>query len=493
MPSTTRSMQKRMVPSESRLEFYRSLLDPADFDQLLQAIQRPLVPAIRINTLKTRVQQALATWPGRYGWQVEPVPYCSTGWRIVGGRDLARTPEHKLGSYYIQEAASMLPAELFRLEGEPLVLDLAAAPGGKTTHLVSRLGDRGLVVANDSSSSRIAPLRANLQDWGATNTAIANYRGEVWGGWFPETFDRVLLDAPCSGESLRTAERRRSRPVSDRERKALRAQQVRLLVSGFHALKPGGELVYATCTLHPDEDEAVLEELLSRYPKSVEVASAAHVIRSPAAPALLTDGVRQFDPAVQRAVRLWPHLYDTAGFFAALLRKRESIPAHPQRRPSRPLSERGFRPAQPRVRAELMSSLHQQYGFDLEAVAQRQSLALWERGRQLFALPETYLALLGDLPVVAAGMLLAEREGDSLVPSHELVSRFGASFSGGRLSISAEEGKRWLRGYDLRGRSPPDVPRGSVVVIEDQAGRILGRGKVLGNRIRNLLPRRLVY
>lgn len=473
------------------LELARQVLDPAGLEALLEALARPLVPAIRINTLKTTVAEAQATWPHCYDWEIERVPYCPTGWRVLrAGRPLARTPEFKMGCYYIQDMASMLPAELFHLTGSEIVLDMAAAPGGKTTHLVSRLADRGLVIANDSSPGRIPPLRTNLQDWGATNTLVTNSLGELWGSWLPERFDRVLLDAPCSGQSLRTAERRRSRPISEKEREALQAQQIRLLVSGFQALKTGGELVYATCTLHPDENEAVLEALLDLYPGAAEIRPTEHLIQ---APALLTDGERQFSLTIGRAIRLWPHLLDSSGFFAALIQKTQTVPVHASGYPARPLADRGFAPATGPETLELLGGLQDRYCFDLREVMESQGLALWKRDQQLFLLPELYLSHLYDLPMVAAGMLAAERKGKELVPSHELVSRFGGQFRAGRLTIPEPMAEAWLQGQELRNWSGDKIEHGSIVLVEDERGRILGRGKVLGARVRNLLPRRLVY
>ena len=478
---------------------YAPLLDPASRPALAAAVARPLVPAIRLNTLKVAPADARAAWPARSGWTVEPVPFCPTGWRVpavdpqaaaVAPNDLSRTPEFKLGAYYLQDAASMLPVELFPAPSSPLLaLDLAAAPGGKTTHLSDRLGDRGLVVANDSSAARIAPLRVNLQDWGAANVAVTNYLGELWGGWYPETFDWVLLDAPCSGESLRTAERHRARPVSDRERQALQAQQIRLLVSGFQALKPGGELVYATCTLHPDEDEAVLDALLARYPAAAAIAA----IDLVDAPALSAAGGHRFHPAVRRAVRLWPHLYDTSGFFAARIRKIESVGRASEPHPSRPLAQWNLRPCRPAEISALTRQLEQDYGFDLDQVLARQELTLWRRHDQWLALPEPFLAHFGDLPVISAGMLVAEEKGGELTPSHEFVSRFGRQFRHGRLVIPVDAAQGWLQGQELRGRHGAGLPRRAVVLIEDDLGRPLGRGKLLDNRVRNLLPRRLCY
>jgi 16S rRNA (cytosine1407-C5)-methyltransferase len=473
------------------LERYRDLLSAAEFEQLLQAVQRPLPSAIRINTLKIPVDDARRTWPAWYGWQVQPVAFCGTGWQVIG-ESISQTLEHKMGFYYIQDAASMLPGEMFGFEqDEPLVLDMAAAPGGKTTHLVCRTGDRGLVVANDANHRRIPPLCAKLQDWGAMNAAITNYPGERLGSWFPEAFDKVLLDAPCSGESLRTAERRKMQPVSAKERQALHRQQVDLLVGAFRALKPGGELVYATCSLAPEEDEAVLDALLNRYPHRATIEAVDCILPTPA-PALASDGERVFHPQARRAVRLWLHLYDTSGFFAALIRKQDSVDVRPSHPPARSLESAGFVRMNRRGTASVYDHLLQVYGFDFEAVVEWQALALWEHEGLVYAIPELFLAHFADLPCVATGMRVGEQSDGGFVPSHEFVARFGAQFTGRRLTLSGDQAAVWLGGRDLRGVEAYH-PLGATILLEDERGRFLGLGKVQGNRIRNLLPRRLVY
>jgi len=120
------------------LDRYRYLLSPTGLVQLEAAIQRPLLRAIRINTLKIAAEEARRNWPGWYGWDVQPVPFCPTGWQITdGGEQLSRTLEHRMGLYYIQDAASMLPAEMFRFESpQPLILDMAASPGGDDTFML---------------------------------------------------------------------------------------------------------------------------------------------------------------------------------------------------------------------------------------------------------------------------------------------------------------------------------------------------------------------
>ncbi len=473
------------------LDKYRSFLSAVEFEQLLQAVQHPLPTAIRVNTLKIAVDDARRTWPAWYGWQVQPVAFCDAGWQ-VSGEPIAQTLEHKMGFYYIQDAASMLPAEMFGFEQDaPLVLDMAASPGGKTTHLACKMGDRGLVVANDASGPRIPPLRFKLQDWGAMNAVVTTYPGERFGSWFPETFDKVLLDAPCSGESLRTAERRKMQPVSANERQALHWQQVGLLVSAFQALKPGGEMVYATCSLAPEEDEAVLDALLKRYPHRATVEPVDRLLPTPA-PALASDGERVFHPQVQRAVRLWPHLYDTSGFFAALVRKHGPVDVQPSDVPARPLESAGFAPMSQPETASVCDHLLQVYGFDFQAVVEQQALVLWEHKASVYAVPERFLAHFAGLPCVMTGMRVGEQSGGGFAPSHEFVARFGTQFTGCRLTLADDQVQAWLGGRDLRGLEPQH-PLGATILLEDESGRFLGLGKVQGNRIRNLLPRRLVY
>lgn len=475
-------------------EQYREWLSPDETVQLVRAAQRPLVPTLRVNTLKIDVDEARHLWPQWYGWQIRPLPFCAAGWQIVAqGQDLSRTLEHKMGFYYIQDAASMLPVEMFHFgtKTRPLVLDMAASPGGKTTHLTCKLNDQGLVIANDSNAKRMPALRSNLQNWGSMCTALTNYHGERFGSWFPEVFDQVLLDAPCSGESLRTAERRKSRPVSVKKRQALQRRQVRLLSSAFQALKPGGQLVYATCSLSPDEDEAVLDALLNLYPQQATI-EAPHCTLPIPAPGLPSNGEQVFHAQVRRAVRLWPHLYDTTGFFAASIRKHDSVPVQPHPPPRRPLARTGLKATTGREKADVVDYLQQVFGFDLTAILEAQALTLWQHRSSVYAIPEQFLSRFADLPCVTVGMLVGNRSPKGFIPSHELVARFNSRFTERPLALADEQAAIWLAGRDLRGVDRQSYPLGAIILLEDGKRRFLGRGKVLNKRIRNLLPKRLV-
>lgn len=476
----------------ARLERYRQLLPSGEMARLEEALACPQPSALRVNTLKISVDEARGTWPEWYGWEVRDVPFCPAGWQILRQEQpVGGTLEHDMGRYYVQDAASMLPAELFTAHDAPLILDLAAAPGGKTTHLAGRYADRGVILANDSSAARITALRSNLQTWGVFGALVTSFPGERFGRWFPETFDRVLLDAPCSGETLRGVTGGRARAVSGRERAALCQRQDALLLSAFLAARPGGEIVYATCTLAPEEDEAILDGLLRRYPGAVTVESAEG---APDAPGLETDGARIFAPAVRRAVRLWPHRYQTSGFFAARLRKLASVsaaPVEPDERPVRPWAATGMAALSHAEAARLCAEWRARYGFALDAVLDDLGLTLWARERLLFAVPERLIALFGDVPHAAAGLLAGQEMDGQIVPSHELVTRFERAFSGARVTLDEAQIALWRQGRDLRPAPATDYAAGTVVLLQDERGRFVGRGRLLGDRLRNLLPRRV--
>jgi 16S rRNA (cytosine1407-C5)-methyltransferase len=473
-----------------RIENYQHLLSVDHLDQLQQACARPLPDALRVNTLKIDLATARATWPIEYGWQVQSIPFCNAGWQISGNAEsLSRTIEHRTGFYYLQDAASMLPPEMFDYSAEfPLILDMAASPGGKTTHLAAKIDDCGVILANDSSSGRIAALRSNLQTWGSFSTALTSYPGERYGEWFPDTFDQVLLDAPCSGESLRTAERRKTRFVSQTERLQLQRRQIKLLDSALRAAKPGGQVVYSTCTLAPEEDEAVLDALLDRYPQQIALESVERLLPVPA-PGLTHDGDQVFHPDASKAVRLWPQLYDTSGFFAALIRKRDTIASEPSSPPERSLTRAGFATLKDNQQRTLVAALRDVYGFDFNVVLEKQHLKLLQRGAAIYAVPDQLVTHFADFPCIAIGMLVGEWVEDRFIPSHELIARFGTQFTQQRYTLSAEQVKVWWNSGDLRGIDVP-YPAGSIVLMEDDQRRYIGRGKVLRDRVRNLLPRR---
>lgn len=483
------------LPSQSAeqaaLQRFAPLLDEQDYAALLQDLERPLSTAIRANPLKADPQADAARWAQQYGWRLEPVPFCPTGWWVSEAQTPpSQTIEHRMGAYYIQDAASMLPVELFDLRPDPeqLILDLAASPGGKTTHLISRAGDQGLVLANDASRERITALRLVLQNWGSLNQAVLRFQAEQYGRWFPETFDRVLLDAPCSMQGLRTSESHPSRPISDREVQQLARRQTRMLESALQALKTGGQVVYSTCTLTPEEDELVLDALLKEYPGGLRIEDARARLPLPA-PALRRVGEQLLDGQVSGAARIWPHRYHTAGFFAALITKTGPIGRREAQPPERPLEVFGLDALDADELDDLAARFNDEYGFNLHAMLQENRCELRQKGAAVFIVPELYARHFASLPFQSLGMMLGEFSPDGFVPSHEWLARFHRFFAGGRVRLDAGQTQAWLRGEDASVQ-----PSGaSVLAVIDEQGRYIGRGKYSDGKLKNLLPRRLVW
>lgn len=480
---------------EQQMERFQPLLDEKEWLRMLAELQMPLYQAVRANPLKVDPQQAIQQWVHNYDWTIEAVPFCSTGWWVSSSaQPISHPVEHRLGEYYIQDAASMMPVELFDFQEleAPLILDMAASPGGKTTHIVSRTGDRGLVIANDSSRDRITALRLVMQSWGAINIAATHYPGERYGAWFPETFDRVLLDAPCSMQGLRATESHNLRAISQNELLSLARRQVRLLTSALQAVKVGGQVVYATCTLSPEEDEAVLDAVLKRFAGAVEVVNLSHQF-SGVGKALSGYGDQSFDPAVQGAARLWPHRFGTAGFFTALLTKTAPFPGRQDSPPARPFERTGLRWLTRSGEDALLGRLQETYGIDFEPVLAQQGLTLWQRNQRIFALPEAYLDHFETLPFQFLGMLVGEETPSGFAPSFEWVARFGRQATTGTVILTLQQVSAWLRGEDIPGRFGGQDDRGKVLIVVDETKRLLGRGRVLSDRLKNLTPPRLVY
>ncbi|MEJ2078194.1 MAG: RsmB/NOP family class I SAM-dependent RNA methyltransferase [Acidobacteriota bacterium] len=234
------------------------------------------------------------------------------------GKSLA----HCLGDIYIQDLASMLPAKVLDPSPGDRILDLCAAPGSKTTQLAELMQNRGVIIANDSSNRRIRSLVFNLRRLGASNVCVLKDYGELFGNQYFEMFDGVLLDAPCSalGTLHKSPEVLEWWEPSRSERLAV--QQRSLIQSGLKALKPGGVLVYSTCTVTPQENEEILQFVLDRFPVEIEEI---HLPRMKIHPGLTDYAGTRYAPALARAVRIYPHDNPCEGFFIARLRKTDSF------------------------------------------------------------------------------------------------------------------------------------------------------------------------
>ena len=290
-----------------------------ELGQFLEAIKEPITPSIRVNTLKIEVDHFLELF-SRY--RLTPIPWCKEGFWVEGAEEesLGNTWEHFAGLFYIQEASSMIPPEVMELEEGHRVLDVAAAPGSKTTQMAQKMKNRGLIVANDVSVRRIKALRNNLERMGVVNACVTQMDGRRFGRLAPETFDRVLVDAPCSAEGTIRKSYKAALNWKPWIYRKLAETQRMLLVSAYKAAKTGGIIVYSTCTFAPEENEGVVSYLLERYRVKTEPIALEGLKTDPA----ITEWEgEKFHPDVKNCIRVYPHKNRVGGFFVAKMRKME--------------------------------------------------------------------------------------------------------------------------------------------------------------------------
>ena len=296
------------------IERYSKLTNWEEFKKYNLAF---LPRSIRVNTLKTNVAEVKKSIEAK-GWKLEKIPWCKTGFWISHPerRDAGNLLEHKLGYVYIQEAASMIPPLFLDAKPGELVLDMCAAPGSKTTQIAAMMQGKGLLLANDYRGQRIQSLGINLQRMGVINCIVTLMNGEKISGL---QCDKILVDAPCSGTGTIRKSLKTIRIWNPKMLKKISNQQKKLLLNAWKNLKPGGVIVYSTCSLEPEENESVISWLLSE----VEGVSVEEV-KLPGlkvAPAVMEFEGEKYDSEVAKTCRIWPQDNNTEGFFVAKLRK----------------------------------------------------------------------------------------------------------------------------------------------------------------------------
>jgi tRNA (cytosine49-C5)-methyltransferase len=289
-----------------------------DYDAFVKYSFTYIRKSVRVNTIKISVEELKKKMSE--DWTLTKIPWCDYGFFIEskhGRRDIGNTIAHTLGYIYVQEAVSMIPPIILDPKPGDLVLDMCASPGSKTTQIAQLMKNKGLIVANDIKSDRLAALGLNVQRCGLTNCIITNMHGQAFGRK-EIMFDRILVDAPCSATG---AIRKSSKTVQmwnpDMIRR-LSATQKSLISTAFSLLKPEGTMVYSTCSVEPEEDEEVIDYLLKEFPDAKIEEIKLDIKRSPA---ITSFGNKIYSKEVSKCLRLWPQDNDTEGFFITKIRK----------------------------------------------------------------------------------------------------------------------------------------------------------------------------
>ena len=419
------------------------------------ALEMPYLRGLRLNPRKPVSDAALKAVGGVEG----PVPWYSALGRYLQNDSLAGTdPLHEAGAYYLQEPSAMAPVSALAPRPGERVLDLCAAPGGKSTQIAAALAGEGLLVCNEPVPSRAKILSRNIERMGVTNALVVSAQPEALAARWAGAFDAVLVDAPCSGEGMfrrhpeTRAEWTPAAPAGCAER------QRRILACAATMLRPGGRLVYSTCTLSPEENEETVRWFLGEHSDFS------------AQPFSLSGGDSALG-APDGMLRLYPHRIRGEGHFLACLRRAGDAPAADLFRPA---AERLLPPA-PAMRAAYDAFAGPLCGLP-PANAQL--------GDALLSAPD--LPPLEGVRVLRAGVQLGSMKGKVFAPDHALAMFLTPACGLPSLVLDRAGALRYQSGEALP--APEDMSGWALAVYE---GLVLGFGKASGGQFKNHYPKGL--
>jgi 16S rRNA C967 or C1407 C5-methylase (RsmB/RsmF family)/NOL1/NOP2/fmu family ribosome biogenesis protein len=427
-------------------------LPAAEVRELAASVQEPALPTVRLNQLGRRIEA------GDLPFSVRPIPWFpQAAYRLESYHRVAGHPLFATGAYFVQDAASLLAVRLLDPQPGELVLDLCAAPGGKSTALLDALGNRGSLLANEVVRNRIPPLLLNLARHGSGRYIVSGRDPRQLADTLGDQFDAVLVDAPCSGQTLFGRDKQDDTAFDGKVIEGNAIRQARLLAAAARLVKPGGRLVYSTCTFSFAENEARVADLLAdREDFRADSVEALSEYASSA-------------PESAGCYRLFPHRHDGSGAFAARLVREGAGYAHQN---------------SPRPLIETQVGLRYRHQPDVDwAQWGRWSAApqIYRGGNSLFTLPEALPNR--ALKAARSGPEVVFRKGETWFPAYALAMRRDGGFVPAQtIEVDEADAAKYLAGQPLEAKA-----QGWTVLTYRELP--LGWGKGSGREMKNHLPK----
>ncbi len=492
-----------------------------EYPAFIESYEREKTSGLRLNPLKWKAADREGAAAG--GWREEEafreklktelglrkIPWAAEGYYYEEEKRPGKHPLHEAGAYYIQEPSAMAAVELLAPEPGERILDLCAAPGGKSTQIAGKMGQMGLLVSNEIHPARARILSQNVERMGIGNAVVTNQDSQTLLKHFPEFFDKILVDAPCSGEGMFRKDQQARLEWSVEQVKLCARRQEQILDHAAGMLKAGGRLVYSTCTFSPEENEGSIQGFLNRHKDFVleDVGSLAGFSSFGHGQPGWIEGGRE---ELSKTFRIWPHRTEGEGHFLAVLRK-ECL--EPETKETEFTEAKNFKKIRQATKKNSKNSgiweawgIWQQFADAELAKTNRGSETervgnVWETGcpvmfgGQLYVIPLEMPDIKG-LRVLRPGLHLGEIKKNRFQPSHslalylrkeqvrqwvslegntELIQRYG---NGETIDISCLEGVH---------RSP--LEKGWVLMAVD--GVSAGWAKLTGNMLKNHYPKGL--
>lgn len=464
--------------STSIYEYLSSLYGKDAADQYLKYITEEPVQYIRVNRLKTDKETLIQALRNKYGIESVQIDAFDNALKIIkddnnlGGKTL----EHLLGFYYVQGLSSMLPPIVLAPSSEDIVLDLCSAPGSKTTQMAEMMHNDGTLVVNEIEIDRIKSLVFNLDRLSIVNTGIIHSKGEILSKYYNNHFDKILVDAPCSGLGIIQKKEEVSNWWNINRVERLQELQMRLLISAVKMAKVGGEIVYSTCTLSIEENEMVVNKILSKYPVEIEKIN----LPVPTHPAFTSYNGTRFNESLSKAIRILPWEINSDGFFLVKLRKTgDTEPSEPGHK-----KEEYIKLLQPTHKeiSPLLDYINDHFGISKEVLYKYKYI---QKGRDIFFITKNWseeeMGLFHRVGIKFGSLDKKSRitfytSAAQVLENH--ISKFVYDIK------DEEELKNYLTGWKIKNT---DIPTGQYVMRH--AGRVLGTALANEDGIKSRFPR----
>ena len=435
------------------------------------------VKGLRVNTHKVAVETFVQNAP----FSLREIPYVRGGFIVSEDAQAGKHPYHHAGAYYMQDPGAMatvaaLPDEL-RSRQNLKVLDLCAAPGGKTTQLASLCADRGgVVLANEYNSARSRILAGNVERMGLSNVCVTNLDSRNIATWYPEFFDLVVVDAPCSGEGMYRKNDKAILEWSPENVSACAVRQKEILENAAACLAPGGYLLYSTCTYATEENEEIVADFLSNHPSFRLSPCSANVVSHTANGIDVSHGKY---PELALCRRFYPHVSPGEGQFVALLQRDgdDRVKGTTLKDAFVPLGKSDLALAQAFMRETVGCILPELGACGGNATA--------------FPIREQLYFPLAPFGVVSAGVTLGELRKGRLIPHHHYFMAYGNDFAVQCvLDPNDEKTVRYLAGEEIATDFEAAGYTAVLLRLGDET-LTLGGGKSVGGRLKNYYPKGL--
>lgn len=456
-----------------------------EYEDFAASYEKERVQGLRFNSLKTGDAQGKI--PSSFS--LEKIPWAKEGYYYSGAERPGKHPLHEAGLYYIQEPSAMAVVELLDPQPGERVLDLCAAPGGKSSHIASRLMGDGFLLSNEIHPGRAKILSQNMERMGVTNAVVSNEDSVRLAARFREFFDRIAVDAPCSGEGMFRKDEEARRQWSEEHVKMCASRQREILDNAASMLKPGGRLVYSTCTFAPEENEGTIRSFLMRHSEFSLEQVPAYPGFSKGKPEWALYGEEQGEmPAslhLERTFRIMPHRLEGEGHFIAVLKKEEGAGEVRALRSPVYLDKKKQKAVWKETEGFLTELLTEPQIF-----SDRPEYILF--GEQLYLLPPEMPDMAG-LKILRPGLHIGTLKKNRLEPSHALALSLKPHQVRGwyQLPSDSEDAVRYLKGEALT--CYPEYlfgkEKGWILMCTD--GFSLGWAKLTGTVLKNHYPKGL--